>query len=70
MTGIQLGAVWNALLYTAMGLALFAIALKLFAGFLPSNWRQEIVEKQNRAVAIWAGLLALALATIIAATLH
>ena len=64
------GSLMNALIYAVLGV------LVLFASFLvwdkitPYNLWKEIVEEQNSALAIFAGLMALGIAVIVAAAVH
>jgi uncharacterized membrane protein YjfL (UPF0719 family) len=60
----------NALLYTATGIAAFAVAFTILAKLAPFNIWQEIVRERNVAAAILAGAVALGLCWIIAATMH
>jgi putative membrane protein len=60
----------NAFLFAALALAVFAAALAIAGKLLPFDLRKEIVEERNVAAAIVAGAVALALAWIIAATMH
>ena len=60
----------NAVLYTAAGIAAFAIAFAILAKAAPFNLWRELVEERNVAVAILAGAVALGLCWIIAAAMH
>ena len=51
-------------------LAVFALAFRIATGALLPRYREEIVDKQNVAAAVLVGLLALALAVIVAAAFH
>ncbi len=67
MTGFPL---LNGLLFAVLGVAVFAAAFAIIAKAAPFDLWKEVVQKQNIAVAILAGAVALSLAWIIAATLH
>ncbi|HWB86931.1 MAG TPA: DUF350 domain-containing protein [Bryobacteraceae bacterium] len=60
----------NALIFTALGIAVFLIAFSIFSKMAPFDLRKEIVEEHNVAAAILAGAAALGLCWIIAATMH
>jgi uncharacterized membrane protein YjfL (UPF0719 family) len=60
----------NAVLFAALGLAAFTIALAALAKMAPFDVRKSIVEDGNMAVAVLAGAVALGVAWIIAATMH
>ena len=67
MTG---SPILNAILFTCMGLAAFAIALAVAARAAGFDVRKQIFEDRNTAAGILAGAVALGLAWIIAATMH
>jgi uncharacterized membrane protein YjfL (UPF0719 family) len=67
MTGVPL---LNGLLFAAVGIVSFAIAIAILAKAAPFNLWKELVQERNVAVAILAGAVALGLSWIIAATLH
>ena len=56
--------------YSAIGLGILALGFKLFDKLTPGSLWQEIVEKQNIALAIVTGSVTLAIAQIIAASVH
>ena len=60
----------NAALFALLGLAVFAIAAVLAMRLLPFDLRKQILEERNLAAAILAAALILAIAWIIAATMH
>ena len=60
----------NAIIFAALGLAVFAIACLIGLRILPFNLRKEIVEERNVAAAVLAGAVLLGMAWIIAATMH
>ncbi len=63
-------ALVTALVFLALGLLVFALLLRPFVAAFLKPFRREIVEEKNVALALFAGLLALALALMIAAAIH
>ena len=57
-------------LYSVLGAAVFAGAIRLIIKLTPFSIRKEIEEDQNVALAIIIGALILGLASIIAAAVH
>lgn len=68
---IQMKYVVTALLYSGIGMAIFALSFTLLDVLTPkvSIWK-ELVEKQNVAVAIFLAAIAYGIATIIASAIH
>jgi len=60
----------NALLFAALGVVVYAIALAAMAKLPPFDLWKEIVTERNVAAGIVAGAVALGLAWIVAATMH
>ena len=60
----------NTLLYAAIGIVVFVVGFFILDMLTPGKLWQEINEKQNRAVAIFAGSVAIGLSIIIAAAIH
>jgi putative membrane protein len=60
----------NALLFTFLGVAAFAIAFSVLAKLAPFDLWKQIAGERNVAVAIFAGAVALGLCWIIASTMH
>jgi len=60
----------NAIIFTALGLAAFGIAASVAAKMAAFDIRKQIVEERNVAAAVLAGAVALAIAWIVAATMH
>lgn len=58
------------LAYSLMGIAVFVATFVLVDLLTPGKLWQEIIEKQNRAVAMLAGAVALSIAIIVAAAIH
>jgi uncharacterized membrane protein YjfL (UPF0719 family) len=60
----------NALLFAALGVGLYVIALAALVKLPPFDLWKQIVTERNVAAGIVAGAVALGLAWIIAATMH
>ena len=58
------------LAYSGLGILVFIIAFVLVDLLTPGKLWQEIIEKQNRAVAMLAGSVALSIGLIVAAAIH
>lgn len=64
-------ALANSILYSFLGIGILVIAFVIVEVLTPKhNLRQEILEKQNTAVAVLAGFFMLAVAIIIASAIH
>jgi len=66
----HLGALLNALIYAAFGIFVLVLSFFIFDKLTPYDLWKEIVEKQNLAVAVLAGLMGLGIAIIIASAVH
>lgn len=60
----------NTLLYAGIGMLVFVVGFVILDMLTPGKLWEEINQKQNLAVAIFAGAGALGLAIIIAASIH
>jgi putative membrane protein len=60
----------NSLLYAGVGILVFVVGFVILDLLTPGKLWEEIREKQNNAVAIFAGAVALGLAIIVAAAIH
>ncbi|MBW8684342.1 DUF350 domain-containing protein [Chitinophaga rhizophila] len=61
----------NSILYSFVGIAILVIVFVLAEILTPKhNLRQEILEKQNMALAVLAGFFMLAISIIIASAIH
>lgn len=60
----------NTLIYAGIGIVVFVIGFFILDMLTPGKLWEEIREKQNRAVATFAGAVALGLALIVAAAIH
>lgn len=58
------------LFYALLGIAVFVISFILVDKLTPGELWKEIIERQNVAVAILAGAVALGLSMIISAAIH
>jgi uncharacterized membrane protein YjfL (UPF0719 family) len=65
-----LPAVLATLLYSAIGIVVFVIGFVVLDLLTPGKLWQEINDKQNMAVAIFAGAVSIGLAIIVAAAIH
>ncbi|TGX53523.1 DUF350 domain-containing protein [Sphingomonas gei] len=65
-----LPAVLSTLLYSVIGMIVFVIGFVILDLLTPGKLWQEIEQKQNVAVAIFAGAVAIGLAIIVAAAIH
>ncbi|ATY30713.1 DUF350 domain-containing protein [Sphingomonas psychrotolerans] len=65
-----LPAVLSTLLYSVIGMIVFVIGFVILDLLTPGKLWQEIEQKQNIAVAIFAGAVAIGLAIIVAAAIH
>jgi putative membrane protein len=63
-------AMLSTLIYSMLGLALFAVALFIIQKVTPFSLRKEIEEDQNTALAIIVGSVFIALAIIIQAAMR
>lgn len=59
-----------ALVFAVLGIVILVLAFVLLDRLTPYDLWREIVEKQNTAVALLAGLALLGIAIIIAAAIH
>jgi putative membrane protein len=60
----------NALVYAILGIVILIVSFIVWDKITPYNLWKEIVEEQNVALAILAGLMALGIAIIIASAVH
>ncbi|UZK65418.1 DUF350 domain-containing protein [Sphingomonas sp. M1-B02] len=65
-----LPAVLSTLLYSVIGIVVFVVGFVILDLLTPGKLWQEIEQKQNVAVAIFAGAVAIGLAIIVAAAIH
>ncbi len=67
---MDLHALANALIYSVLGILIFAIAFVLIDKLTPYHLWKEIVEDKNVALAILIGALSIGMCIIIAAAVH
>jgi len=60
----------NALLFAALGIVVYTVALAVMVKLPPFDLWKQIVTERNVAAGIVAGAVALGLAWIVAATMH
>lgn len=60
----------NALLFSAIGLIIYLVGFIVADKITPYKLWKEIVEKQNSALAIMVGSIAIGIALIIASAIH
>ena len=65
-----LPALLSTLLYAFVGIVVFAVGFLILDLLTPGKLWEEIHQKQNVAVAIFAGAVAIGLAIIVAAAIH
>jgi uncharacterized membrane protein YjfL (UPF0719 family) len=58
------------LIYSGIGMVVFVIGFVILDLLTPGKLWEEIEQKQNNAVAIFAGAVAIGLAIIVAAAIH
>ncbi len=66
----SLPTVLNSLIYSGIGIVVFVVGFFILDMLTPGKLWEEINEKQNRAVATFAGAVAIGLAIIVAAAIH
>ncbi len=67
---VHFEALLNALLFAILGVVILVVSFMLWDKITPYDLWKEIIEKQNTALAIFAGLMALGIAIIVAAAVH
>jgi uncharacterized membrane protein YjfL (UPF0719 family) len=67
---IDVHALLNALIYSVLGILIFAAAFALVDKMTPYDLWKEIVEDKNVALAIMVGAMSLGMCIIIAAAVH
>jgi uncharacterized membrane protein YjfL (UPF0719 family) len=70
MTEMNFTYLLDAVLHAGLGIAIFAFALWIFQRGFRISWREEVVDRQNTAVAVLLGLISVALGIIVAASVH
>ena len=67
---INVNAIVNTLIYTGLGVVVFAMAFFVMSKVIPFSVRKEIEEDQNTALGILMGSVIIGLALIISAAIH
>lgn len=67
---LNMDVFWASLAYSLMGIVVFIVTFVVVDLLTPGKLWQEIIEKQNRAVASLAGAVAIGIAIIVAAAIH
>jgi uncharacterized membrane protein YjfL (UPF0719 family) len=60
----------NATIFSLLGVVVFALSFWLLDRLTPYNLWRDLIEKQNTAVAILAGSIAIAIGLIVSAAIH
>ncbi|MDR3718772.1 MAG: DUF350 domain-containing protein [Bryobacteraceae bacterium] len=66
----HLGSLLNALIYAVFGVFILVLSFWVLDKLTPFHLWKEVVEKQNVAVAVLAGMMGLGIAIIIASAVH
>jgi uncharacterized membrane protein YjfL (UPF0719 family) len=66
----HLGSLLNALIYAIFGVIILVLSFFVLDKLTPYDLWKEVVEKQNLAIAVLAGLMSLGIAIIIASAVH
>ncbi|HXD40028.1 MAG TPA: DUF350 domain-containing protein [Ramlibacter sp.] len=64
------GAFFGSILYALIGVVVFWLSFVIIDKLTPYNLWQELVEKQNVALGIVVGAMALGISVIVAAAVH
>lgn len=70
MEWMKASAFFGSLVYSLMGVAIFWICFVIIDKLTPYKLWEEIVEKQNAALAIVVGAMCLGIALIVASAIH
>jgi putative membrane protein len=70
MAAINWGIVLNSVIFAVLGVAIYGVVFYLLDHLTPYHLWREINEKQNSALAILVGALAIGIAIIVAAAIH
>jgi len=60
----------NAVIFASLGVTVFAAAAAILLKLTPLRLWRELAEERNVAVAVFAGLVAIAIGLIVAAAMH
>jgi uncharacterized membrane protein YjfL (UPF0719 family) len=67
---IDTHALLNALVYSILGIVIFAVSFAIIDKLTPYHLWKEIVEDKNMALAVLIGAISLGMCVIIAAAVH
>lgn len=70
MDHINIKTIISSLLYAGIGIFILTLAFWLVDLLTPHNLWKEVIEKQNKALAILAGAFLLGIAIIVASAIH
>lgn len=70
MEWFKSGAFFGAILYTLVGVVMFWISFSALDRITPYKLWEELIEKQNTALAIVVGAMSLGICLIVAAAIH
>lgn len=70
MEWIKPGVLLGSLVFALMGILIFGLCFLIIDKFTPYNLWEEIVEKQNRALALVVAAMSLGICIIVAAAIH
>jgi uncharacterized membrane protein YjfL (UPF0719 family) len=70
MTAVNWGIVLNSVIFAVLGVVIYGVVFYLLDHLTPYHLWREINEKQNSALAILVGALAIGIAIIVAAAIH
>lgn len=70
MEWIKPGVLLGSLVFALMGVLIFGLCFLLIDKLTPYNLWEEIVEKQNRALALVVAAMSLGICLIVAAAIH
>ena len=70
MEWLKAGAFLGSIVFALMGVIIFLLAFVIIDKLTPYNLWEEIVEKQNRALALVVAAMSLGICIIIAAAIH
>jgi uncharacterized membrane protein YjfL (UPF0719 family) len=70
MEWLRSGAFFGSIMFALMGVLIFMVAFLVIDKLTPYNLWEEIVEKQNRALALVVAAMSLGICIIVAAAIH
>jgi uncharacterized membrane protein YjfL (UPF0719 family) len=70
MAAVNWGIVLNSVIFAVLGVVIYGVVFYLLDHLTPYHLWREINEKQNSALAILVGALAIGIAIIVAAAIH